>query len=95
VVEEASLPGDGLDAIAGPGNPAADHARSEKLQCLDRALGQLSDEHRLVVLLHDSEGYKLREIQALTGLPVGTIKSRLSRARARLREILENDGTFS
>jgi RNA polymerase sigma-70 factor (ECF subfamily) len=49
----------------------------------------------LVVLLHDTEGYKLTEIQALTGIPVGTVKSRLHRARARLREILTQSGTIS
>ena len=49
----------------------------------------------MVVLLHDTEGYKLEEIQDLTGVPVGTVKSRLHRARARLRQILDNDGTIS
>ena len=58
------------------------------------ALGQLSDDHRIVVLLHDTEGYKLAEIEAMTGVPVGTVKSRLHRARARLREILTKDGTL-
>ena len=62
---------------------------------LDAALQKLSEDHRIVVLLHDTEGYKLEEIQDLTGVPVGTIKSRLHRARARLRQILEEDGTFS
>jgi RNA polymerase sigma-70 factor (ECF subfamily) len=57
-------------------------------------LSQLSDEHRIVVLLHDTEGYKLEEIQELIGVPVGTVKSRLHRARARLRDILTEDGTF-
>jgi RNA polymerase sigma-70 factor (ECF subfamily) len=60
---------------------------------LDRALARLSDDHRLVVLLHDTEGYQLNEIQELTGTPIGTLKSRLHRARARLRELLEKDGT--
>lgn len=59
------------------------------------ALAQLSLEHRAVVLMHDSEGYKLEEIQTITGVPLGTLKSRLHRARARLREILTADGTFS
>jgi RNA polymerase sigma-70 factor (ECF subfamily) len=62
---------------------------------LDAALARLSDEHRIVVLLHDTEGYKLEEIHNLIGVPVGTIKSRLHRARARLREILTEGGTFS
>ena len=62
---------------------------------LDAALQQLSEEHRVVVLLHDTEGYKLEEIEGMTGIPVGTIKSRLHRARARLRQILQEDGTIS
>ncbi len=73
----------------------ADKLRYDKLASLDRALNQLSEEHRTVVLLHDTEGYKLAEIQIITDTPVGTLKSRLHRARARLREILESDGTFS
>lgn len=94
VVEEGQLPGEGLAAVAGADNPAADHERRERLGHLDAALGQLSDDHRIVVLLHDTEGYKLAEIEAITGVPVGTIKSRLHRARARLRELLTKDGTL-
>jgi RNA polymerase sigma-70 factor (ECF subfamily) len=95
MVEESALPGEGLAGLPATDDPAYDHARAEKLRRLDRALAQLSDDHRIVVLLHDTEGYKLAEIQELTGAPVGTVKSRLHRARARLREILEADGTFS
>jgi RNA polymerase sigma-70 factor (ECF subfamily) len=94
-VEEGQLAGDGLQGLAGGDNPVADNERIERLGRLDAALEQLSDEHRIVVLLHDTEGYKLAEIEALTGVPVGTVKSRLHRARARLREILVADGTIS
>jgi RNA polymerase sigma-70 factor (ECF subfamily) len=94
-VEEGELPGDGLAGLPGTQNPALDHERLEQVLKLDAALSRLSDEHRIVVLLHDTEGYKLSEIQELTGIPIGTIKSRLHRARARLREILIEDGTFS
>lgn len=94
-IEEGSLPGDGLAGLPGGSDPEQDNRRLEKLQRLDAALAQLSDEHREVVLLHDTEGYKLEEIQELTGTPVGTVKSRLHRARARLRDILDADGTFS
>ena len=94
-VEEGQLAGDGLAGLPGPDDPASDLQRIEKLERLDAALGQLSDEHRLVVLLHDTEGYKITEIQELTGIPAGTVKSRLHRARARLREILTADGTLS
>ena len=58
------------------------------------AIDRLSVEHREVLLLHDAEELKLLEIQQITGVPVGTLKSRLHRARARLRELLGRDGTF-
>jgi len=94
-VEEGQLAGEGLQGLPGSDSPVRDHERLEKLERLDKALAQLSDEHRTVVLLHDTEGYKLAEIEELTGTPVGTVKSRLHRARARLREILVADGTIS
>ena len=62
---------------------------------LQTALGRLSLDHRTVLMMHDIEGYQLNEIQLVTGLSLGTIKSRLHRARARLRELFEADGTFS
>jgi len=94
-VEEGQLPGEGIAGLPGPGDPDYDNQRSERIRSLDAALQQLSDEHRIVVLLHDTEGYKMTEIQELIGIPVGTVKSRLHRARARLREILTADGTLS
>jgi RNA polymerase sigma-70 factor (ECF subfamily) len=94
LVDEGQLYG-GIEELAGKENPEMDQQRLQQIQRLDAALAQLSDEHRLVVLLHDTEGYKLTEIQELTSVPVGTVKSRLHRARARLKEILINDGTFS
>jgi RNA polymerase sigma-70 factor (ECF subfamily) len=95
LVDEGHLPGEGLAGLAGNLDPVADNERIEKLQHLDAALAQLSEEHRIIVLLHDTEGYKLAEIEELTGTPIGTIKSRLHRARARLRQILSENGTFS
>ena len=94
-VGEGDLPGDGLAGMAGSTDPALDSQRWETIRRLDRALAKLSIEHRTVVLLHDTEGYKIEEIQELMGTPPGTVKSRLHRARARLREILEADGTLS
>lgn len=95
VVSEGQLPDGEIAQFAGSQNPVADRQRMEQLERLDAALRQLSDDHRLVVLLHDTDGYKISEIQELTGLPEGTIKSRLHRARTRLRDILVADGTFS
>lgn len=95
VVEEARLPCESVESLGGTGGPVEDLERSDNIMRLEAALGELSDEHRAMILLHDVEGYKLKEIQSLTGAPVGTVKSRLHRARARLRDLLATDGTFS
>jgi len=95
LVDEGHLPGEGLADLAGEFDPVAEGERYEKFRRLDAALQELSEEHRVVVLLHDTEGYKLEEIRRMTGIPIGTIKSRLHRARARLREILQEHGTIS
>lgn len=54
------------------------------------AMAELKPDHRLLLILHDMEGHNLQDISAIVAVPVGTIKSRLSRARARLREILRH-----
>jgi RNA polymerase sigma factor (sigma-70 family) len=55
---------------------------------LDAALGQLDADDRAVVWLHDVEGYGHKEIADLFGMTESFSKTRLSRARARLRELL-------
>jgi RNA polymerase sigma-70 factor (ECF subfamily) len=55
---------------------------------LERAVAALPAGARAVFLLHDLEGYKHREIAALTGLAEGTCKAQLHRARRLLREAL-------
>jgi len=59
---------------------------------LERALVQLPAGYRTVVVLHDVEGLEHEEIAAILGCHVGTSKSQLHKARARLREILAADG---
>ena len=55
---------------------------------LHRAMEALSDDLRLVVVMHDIEGYRYEEIADTIGIPTGTVKSRLFRARQTLRESL-------
>ena len=93
-VEESQLPQKSVESLPGVDNPEQDAERLDDIIRLGKALAALSDKHRLVVLLHDTEGYKLTEIQDITGDPLGTLKSRLHRARARLRELLSAGATF-
>lgn len=64
-------------------------------QCmdLDQALRQLDDEDRMVVWLHDVEGYKHLEIARLVGKTESYSKTRLNRARARLRALISDSET--
>ena len=59
---------------------------------LERAIAELPDGQREVLVLHDIEGYTHREIAELTGVAEGTSKSQLSRARRLLREWLGREG---
>ncbi|MBM3496004.1 MAG: sigma-70 family RNA polymerase sigma factor [Armatimonadetes bacterium] len=79
-------------ALAEPGDreldPARIVARSERDSALERAIGGLPLEFREPVVMHHIEQMDLGEIAGALGVPVGTVKSRLSRGRARLREAL-------
>ena len=56
---------------------------------LDRAIDQLPNGYRTVMLLHDVEGYEHEEIGAVLGISVGTSKSQLHKARNKMRRLLE------
>lgn len=71
-------------------NPELSYKQGEYLD-LYQALQGLSDEHRLVVVLHHLEGYSVQEIAKMLKLPQGTVKSRLGRAREQLRRDLEEE----
>ncbi len=58
-----------------------------------RSLEKLPLPHRSVLLLHFLEDFSLEEIAAATGVPVGTVKSRLHYAKRALRQILEEQRT--
>lgn len=55
---------------------------------IDRALAVLPDDLRIAVVLRDVEGLDYKEIAKVTGSPIGTVESRIFRARQRLRTLL-------
>lgn len=59
-----------------------------QLRDLDRAMAQLSEERRQVILLVGLEGLQYQEVASILGLPVGTVRSRLSRGRETLRTLM-------
>ena len=73
--------------------PDREVERSELQSVLQQALGALSAVQREIVLLHDLEGWKHREIAERLGLPSGTVRSHLHFARRALREALRGQET--
>jgi RNA polymerase sigma-70 factor (ECF subfamily) len=68
--------------------PGAAIERNEEERQLQDAINRLSHEHREVLVLKDIEGLKYEEIAEILAVPIGTIRSRLHRARLELRDLL-------
>jgi RNA polymerase sigma-70 factor (ECF subfamily) len=60
-----------------------------------RAIAELNDDHREMIVLHEIQGLELRQISELLALPIGTVKSRSMRARLALaRTVLALDPSY-
>jgi RNA polymerase sigma-70 factor (ECF subfamily) len=68
-----------------------DPTASRQLRELERALAQMLEEQRQVVLLVGLEGMSYEDAAAILNVPIGTIRSRLSRGRDVLRKLLDMD----
>lgn len=84
--DDTLLPANGRASFS---NPAARFEREERESVIQRALDGLPPDEKTVAVLRDIEGRSYEEIAMLTGLRLGTVKSRLARARRRLRSKLE------
>jgi len=69
-------------------NPTAGLERGELRQRIDRALGQLSHEHRTVLVLHEFQELEYKEIAKVMGCSIGTVMSRLFYARRKMAALL-------
>jgi len=69
-------------------NPTAGLERAELRQRIDRALGQLSHEHRTVLVLHEFDELEYKEIAKVMGCSIGTVMSRLFYARRKMAALL-------
>ena len=72
-------------------SPYLSAQKKEAHKALASAIEQLGEEHRAVVVMRDINGLSYEEIARITDSAVGTVKSRLCRARLILRKILEKD----
>jgi RNA polymerase sigma-70 factor (ECF subfamily) len=84
--EEGSMPRTLVDPSD---NPETLYEKKSIQQFIQRGLLKLKEDQRELVVLRDLQGFSYEEMGKLLGLPEGTIKSKLHRARMDLKEILE------
>jgi RNA polymerase sigma-70 factor, ECF subfamily len=73
------------DASADPVNTSL---MAERHRALNQALAQVTDDQRTAIVLYDVQGYDYGEIAEMTGVSLGTVKSRIHRGRLALRALL-------
>lgn len=69
-------------------DPVTTTLRVERHRTLNRALSQITDDQRAAIVMFDIEGFDYAEIAELTGVSLGTVKSRIHRGRLALRDRL-------
>lgn len=87
--EEERIDREPADTAAGPHERLVGREQAETLR---RALADLDPDFRVVLVLRVAEGLEYAEIAAALGLPIGTVRSRLARARSRIRELMQRRG---
>ena len=83
------------DILAAPGGPEDATERSQLIVQTRRAIESLKEDQRQVLTLVDLAEFSYADTAAVLGVPVGTVMSRLSRARQRMRTTLEQQGVGS
>ncbi|MCC9607440.1 sigma-70 family RNA polymerase sigma factor [Blastopirellula sp. JC732] len=78
----------GCEPVDGAGSPEQRLQRHENVEQVRAALETLSEEHRVVLVLREMEGLEYDQIAEVLNTPIGTVRSRLHRARAQLRDHL-------
>ena len=81
--EAASV--DPVDPAPAPDSPLQECERAELLH---GALARMGEEHRHVIVLREMDGFDYQQIAEVLGVPIGTVRSRLFRARLQLKEML-------
>lgn len=89
--EEAPLP----EPADPRGSPEEELERRELRRAVERGLQALPDHHRQVLIMRELSGMSYQEIGAVLDLDLGTVKSRIARARLALKKFLVQEGNFS
>lgn len=80
-----------IEPVSNESSPSETLLKEERRRAVRRALAKVPEHFRIVLVLYDLEGHSYEECAAQLKLPLGTVKSRLSRARNALREAIGTD----
>ena len=89
--EDVSLESSGIVSVASAPEsfePNIPIERHERVAMLRRALGEIEKRHRRILVMREFDARSYKEIANIMKIPLGTVRSRLSRARERLKEVL-------
>lgn len=89
-LDELTEDNESASFLQSPGeSPEGKQQQMEIMQAIENCLKALPDDQRVTAVLCDVEGYDYQEIADITKVSLGTVKSRMSRARSKLRECLQ------
>ncbi|MBQ8004765.1 MAG: RNA polymerase sigma factor [Clostridia bacterium] len=82
--KELEIPDDDVSS-----DPVMAYERSEKIEAVRKAINSLDQDHRQILVLRETEGCSYKEISDIMGIEMGTVKSKIFRARNQVKEYLE------
>jgi RNA polymerase sigma-70 factor (ECF subfamily) len=85
----------GLEPADPNPGPAGEYDRAQRCREVRRAIAALDEDHRRVVVLREIDGCTYDQIADILDVPVGTVRSRLHRARVELKELLKTEGNVT
>jgi RNA polymerase sigma-70 factor (ECF subfamily) len=88
IKKKKEIPISSVPEMSARENPEEDLARKEAFMRLDQALKKLPPKHRIVFVLAEIQGFSHEEIAGIEKTRIGTVKSRISRAKEKLRTLL-------
>ena len=91
-VEDDQLANLADDAISRESSSQESLTQLHYQDLMQRGLAKLSEDHRVVLVLHDLEELPQKDIAKILSIPVGTVKSRLFHARSAIKKFLEAQG---
>ncbi len=94
LMNDAEGYGNGIVDSSSDSLPEVSYERKERLKSLQNAIQELIPDYKSVIILRDIQGFSYEEIAEILHCPLGTVKSRINRARTELRKKLSEFGNI-